>query len=76
MGALVVCQLAGVVGSVFTISQIPTWYPTLVKPVLNPPAWVFGPVWTILYILMGIALYLVLESDSKDKSRALWLLNK
>lgn len=73
MGALVVCQLAGVVGSAFTISQIPTWYATLHKPALNPPAWVFGPVWAGLYLLMGVALYLVWESHSKDKKRALWL---
>ena len=70
--SLVVCQLAGVVGSVFTVSQIPIWYQTLNKPVLNPPAWVFGPVWAGLYLLMGIALYLIWQSNSKDKKRALW----
>lgn len=68
-----VCQLAGVVGAVFTVSQVQIWYPTLIKPPLNPPAWLFGPVWAGLYLLMGIALYLVWESHSKDKSRALWL---
>jgi tryptophan-rich sensory protein len=73
MGALVVCQLAGITGSLFTISQIQTWYPTLIKPPLNPPAWLFGPVWTILYLLMGVALYLIWQSNSKDKKRALWL---
>lgn len=51
--------LAGVIGSLFTTSAIPTWYAGLVKPVLNPPSWVFGPVWTVLYVLMGIAAFLV-----------------
>jgi len=73
MVALVVCQLAGVAGTVFSIPQIPTWYAALHKPALNPPAWVFGPVWAGLYLLMGVALYLVWESHSKDKKRALWL---
>jgi len=50
--------LAGVAGSFFTASSIDTWYRTLEKPWFNPPDWVFGPVWTTLYILMGIALYI------------------
>lgn len=57
--AIVVSELAGVVGSVFTVSAIPTWYAGLVKPTLNPPSWVFGPVWITLYFLMGIAAFLV-----------------
>ncbi len=57
--AIVVSELAGIIGSVFTISAIPTWYDGLVKPALNPPSWVFGPVWTALYALMGIAAFLI-----------------
>ncbi|MDO8489950.1 MAG: TspO/MBR family protein [bacterium] len=57
--AIAVSELAGIIGSVFTVSSIPTWYATLVKPDLNPPAWVFGPVWTALFALMGIAAFLV-----------------
>lgn len=65
------CLGAGVLGSIFTISSIPTWYATLNKPPFSPPNWVFGPVWTTLYILMGISLYLVWVSKSKVKSSAL-----
>jgi tryptophan-rich sensory protein len=50
---------AGLIGSIFTASSIPTWYATLVKPSFNPPSWVFGPVWTLLYTLMGLAAFLV-----------------
>lgn len=55
--ALTLC--AGLVGSVFTAPQIPGWYAGLAKSPLNPPSWVFGPVWTVLFILMGISLFLV-----------------
>ena len=57
--AIVVSELAGIVGSVFTASSIIGWYAGIVKPALNPPAWVFGPVWTTLFALMGIAAFLV-----------------
>ena len=42
-----------------TANGVSTWYPTLVKPPFNPPSWVFGPVWTVLYLMMGVAAYLV-----------------
>jgi benzodiazapine receptor len=57
--SIIIAQLAGIIGSVFTIESVNTWYLTLVKPALNPPSWVFGPVWTTLYFLMGISAYLV-----------------
>ena len=63
--AIAVSEAAGVIGSVFTISTIPTWYAGLVKPALNPPAWVFGPAWTTLYALMGIAAFLIWREYSK-----------
>ncbi|HOI13928.1 MAG TPA: tryptophan-rich sensory protein [Methanoculleus sp.] len=66
--AIAVCLLAGFIGSLFTTPAIPTWYAGLIKPALNPPAWVFGPVWTTLYILMGIALYLVWSKGWERKN--------
>jgi len=57
--AIGVSEMAGIVGSFFTVSAIPNWYAGLVKPVLNPPGWVFGPVWTTLYALMGVAAFLI-----------------
>ncbi len=61
------CQLAGSVGSVFTASSLKDWYFLLEKPVFNPPSWVFFPVWTLLYTLMGISLYIVWEKGLKNK---------
>ncbi len=57
--SLALCQLAGIIGSIFTTPAIPTWYASLKKPGFSPPNWVFGPVWITLYVLMGIALFLV-----------------
>lgn len=62
IAAIGISQCAGVVGSLFTASSIPGWYATIEKPVLNPPSWVFGPVWITLYTLMGIAAFLVWSS--------------
>jgi len=61
--SIVVCQLAGVIGAVFTTPAISGWYASLEKPSFNPPNWVFGPVWTALYFLMGISLYLVWKKN-------------
>lgn len=57
--------VAGFIGSLATTPNIPTWYNALDKPLLNPPSWVFGPVWSILYVLMGIALALIILQRSK-----------
>lgn len=57
--SIVVCELAGIIGSIFTSPAIPTWYATLIKPSFQPPSWLFAPVWTILFILMGVAVFLV-----------------
>ena len=65
--SLVACQLAGLIGSVFTASSVNSWYSALDKPGFNPPDWVFAPVWTALFILMGIALYIVWNAGTEKK---------
>jgi len=65
--AILISQLAGVIGSFFTVSAIPGWYAELIKPALNPPGWVFGPAWITLYTLMGIAAFLVWKREWKQK---------
>lgn len=57
LAAVAICQGAGLIGGFATASSVGTWYAGLQKSPLNPPPWVFGPVWTTLYTLMGIALY-------------------
>lgn len=57
--AVIVCLCIGFFSSIATQSSIDTWYEVLKKPIFNPPNWIFGPVWTLLYILMGIAAGLV-----------------
>ena len=57
--SILICQCAGMVGALFTGRSISGWYVYLKKPFFNPPDWIFGPVWILLYILMGVAAYLV-----------------
>lgn len=57
--SIILAQSAGLIGSLFTISAISTWYVYLNKPAFSPPNWVFGPVWTFLYTLIGISMYLI-----------------
>ncbi len=71
LGCIVGIELIGNIGSLATLSQITTWYAALNKPWFNPPSGIFGPVWTILFALMGIALYLVWQQ--KNNKRALTL---
>jgi tryptophan-rich sensory protein len=61
IGCIVICYSAGAIGSIYTFQSIPTWYAGLVKPPLNPPNWIFGPVWTALYTLMAISLFLIIK---------------
>lgn len=69
-----VCFTVAASGSVFTASSVKTWYPRLLKPAGTPPPWVFAPVWSILYLLMAAAAWLVWRQRfHEDVWRALTL---
>jgi tryptophan-rich sensory protein len=65
---VVICQSAGLLGAFFTFKAIPDWYATLEKPFFSPPNYLFGPVWTILYTLMGISSYLIFKKEFNKKA--------
>ena len=64
---VIICLAAGLIGSIFTIPSIPTWFAGLNKPPFSPPNWIFSPVWTTLFILMGISAWLVWEKGISNK---------
>jgi benzodiazapine receptor len=64
--------LIGAIAGLFTAQAIPDWYATLNRPSFNPPNWLFGPVWTALYFLLGISLFLIWKVDpSKERNLAI-----
>ncbi len=73
--SLLIPLIAGGAGTLATNKNLKTWYPTLEKPPFNPPNWIFGPVWTTLYLLMGIAQYQVAQrgGHSEPARRAQWI---
>ena len=64
---VVTCVAIGYLSGTVTRESILTWYPTLVKPSFNPPNWIFAPVWSMLYIMMGIAAGLVWDRIDSEK---------
>ena len=73
--SIAIPQIVGGISGFFTVSNVTSWYKTeVIKPSWNPPAWVFGPVWTSLYLMMGISLFIVWKSNApiKQKSGAIW----
>ena len=66
-----ICLGVGASGSWVTVQSVATWYPTLAKPVWNPPAAVFGPVWTVLYIMMGVAGWLAWTAGTTDRRKTM-----
>lgn len=62
----------GTIAGIFTAQSVPEWYETLNRPAFNPPNWIFGPVWTALYILMGVSLFLIWKQKvSKERNIAI-----
>jgi len=75
VASLAICQLVGFAGSLVTRPAIGEWYAALKKPAFNPPNWIFAPMWLTLYVLMGVAAFLVWQRgwDAAEVRRALSL---
>jgi translocator protein len=71
-GFVALCLSVAAVGGFATASSVIDWYPTLNKPSWNPPSWLFGPVWTVLYIMMAVAAWLVWKQDGSRPALILW----
>jgi benzodiazapine receptor len=68
--SIIICQLAGIIGSIFTASSVTSWYPTLVKPSFTPSGFYIGLIWIVLFFLMGISLFLIWrETPSSIEAR-------
>ncbi len=64
----------GALAGMFTSSAAPEWYATLIRPSISPPNWLFGPVWTTLYIIMGLSLFLIWKQvRCKERNRAIFV---
>ena len=73
VGFIVLCEAAGLAGTVFTAQAIAEWYSLLNKPSFSPPNWLFGPVWTTLYFMMGTAAWLVWRRAGTGALKVFWL---
>lgn len=67
--SLVTPLLVGYFGSLFTSTSLDSWYPALKKPIFNPPNWIFAPVWTTLFILIGLSFYLIWKKGYSKESK-------
>jgi benzodiazapine receptor len=67
-GSLGICLLAGYMGWYPALPGMPGWYAGLVKPVFSPPSWVFSPAWIVSFILMGLSLFFILQSGTKERN--------
>lgn len=65
-GFIAVCLGIGALGGFATASSTRDWYPTLAKPSFNPPSWLFGPVWTALYVMIGVSGFLTWRATPRD----------
>lgn len=71
--AISIPLIVGAISGFFTVTGVESWYQTIQKPSWNPPNWIFGPVWTALYIMMGIALFLVWKEDTSEELKKIAL---
>jgi len=69
--SIVICQIAGIIGSIFTSSSVARWYPTLEKPSFTPPGFYIGLIWIVLFTIMGTSLFLIWKETSRDP--AAWI---
>ena len=68
--SIIICQMAGIIGSIFTAGSVTSWYPTLVKPSFSPPGFYIGLIWIVLFTLMGVSLFLIWrETPSNPAAR-------
>ncbi|QCK88863.1 tryptophan-rich sensory protein [Phreatobacter aquaticus] len=70
-GFILVCFAVAALGSLATSAGLASWYPTLTKPSFNPPNWLFGPVWTVLYVMIAVAGARLVLSSAGDKGPVL-----
>lgn len=67
------CLTLGISSGFSTVDSITNWYQFIIKPSWNPPNWLFGPVWSLLYLLMGISVALIWHSQDSNKKNAIQL---
>ncbi len=71
--SLLIPLLIGYASSLFNIAALANWYPTLTKPTFNPPSAIFGPVWTILYLMIGLSLYFLWTARTKREKKTAYI---
>ncbi|MBU3934767.1 tryptophan-rich sensory protein [Patescibacteria group bacterium] len=70
--SIVICQMAGFVGAFFTMPAMKGWYENIEKPFFAPPDWIFAPVWVVLFLLMGVSLFLVWEKRADGEAKVIF----
>jgi translocator protein len=71
IACIIGCIVVGSLPSLFSIDALRTWFPYIIKPSWNPPSYLFGPVWTFLFTLMGIALWQIIYTEHRLRKHAL-----
>ena len=72
MGFVGLCLLVGVSGGTITATALHSWYPTLAKPSITPPEWIYAPVWAVLYVMMGVSGWMVWQRNGASRALRLW----